>query len=295
MALEYDVVLHDGEADELTLEGRPTDPESCYLLEDVQGLDARDLREEVLDLPDRDGDYLGGVRSGGLGLIPQGSIVGVDRDDLRARERALRAAVVASQATWPLRVADRVGDPEDLVADVRTSQPFRCKDANTDSQRMKVFQVALRAADAVLYGAALHTVTTFPSAAEGGYDFPLDFPLEGGGSAIDLGELAQNDGDGIAWPVLSLYGPMTGPIRAENLTSGLTVVLAGNLAEGDVLRVEARAALPVTLNGASAYHLLNRADSTLWPLVVGANQVRVRAAASSDNARLEVSWRNAYL
>jgi Phage tail protein len=296
MALEYDLTLHD-DGSPVLLEGSPTDPESCYLLQSVEGLDGRDLRDEVLDLPDRDGDYLGSVRQAGLVLVLAGKIVGVDRDDLRARERTLRAALAPTSATWRLRVAGRVGDPEDLTADVRTSAPFRCSDTADHSRRFKDFQVALRAADAVLYGADEELVTAYPVAGSGGLDFPLDFTMDfvAEPGAEDLGETVTNAGDADAWPVLRVYGPMTYP-RLENLTTGAVTVLTGTIAEDAYVEVDARASSPLTLNGAtSVYSMLDRTASTLWPLVPGANQVRVRAAAFSGSARLEVYWRNAYL
>lgn len=293
MALEYSIRLRD-DTTPVVLAGLPTNPESCYLLEDVQGLDGRDIREEVLDLPDRDGDYLGAVRSAGLSLILSGKIVGLDRGDLRAKERALRAALAPTDTTWRLRVQGRVGDPEELVAQVRTSQPFRSSDAATHSRRVKDWQVALRAADAVLYGAATQTVTTLPIIGLGGLLLPLVFPIDLSGSVAG-GDPATNSGDAATFPLLRVYGPITQPIL-ENLTTGEAIVFSGTIATGEYVEVNT-ATRDVTFGvaGGSAYFLLDRAQTSFWSMPPGTTQMRLRCSAFSDDARLVVTYSNAYL
>ncbi len=294
MALEYDLVVRDGTGMELLLEGRPADPESCFLLDDVQGLDGRDLREIVEPLPDRDGDYLGPTRQTGLGIVVAGFIIGVDRADLRLRERRLRAAMAPSTTGWRLRVQGRIGDPEDLVTEVRTSSPFRAPDRAGDSRRVKPFQVGLRSADAVFYGASEQSATVAPVVASAGFTFPITFPLLFGETTGEATAVV-NAGDARAWPVLRIHGPATGVV-IENLRTGDRLTFPGSIAAGEFLQADS-ATRVITLGGladASRYSALDRPNSRWWPLEPGSNPIRLRASVATGDARVEVTWRNAY-
>lgn len=292
MSLEYDIVLHDGAAP-LLLEGRPTDPESCILLQSVEGLDGRELREEVLELPDRDGDYLGGLRAAGLGLILSGKIIGLDRTDLRARERSLRAAVGSSPQTWQMRVTGRVGDPEDLIAAVRPSQGLRCADGVEGPGRVKEWQVSLRSGAPVLYGANQLTASVLPMTGTSGLSFPLTFPLAFGAGASTSIQVT-NAGDAPTPPALRVYGPITQPI-IENLTTGQQIAVVGSLGDGDWIDIDVATRRVTYASGASAYPLIDRAASSFWVLPPGASTISLRASAFSGVARLVVTHRNAYL
>lgn len=295
MSLEYALVLRDGTSQQLTLEGAPADPESCFLLQTVQGLDGGDVRDNVLPLADRDGDYLGVPRSAGRTYSVEGLIVGVDRADMRTRERLLRAAVAVSGPTWSMRVDGRVGDPEPLIAAVRTSSPFRAADGAADSRRFKAFAFTLRSPDAVLYGIAERSQAILPVVGTGGFSFPFSFPLSFAG-ASSPGDLVVNDGTASTWPVLRIYGPITNPV-VENLSSGERLVFATTVAAGTFLEVDS-AARTITLGGDPTqrrYSSLNRSASSWWPLYPGANAIRLLASTSAAPARLEIRYRNAHL
>ncbi len=292
MPLEYNLELPGA----LVLEGVPEDPEDCYLLQQVQGLDGRDVREQVEPLPDGDGDYLGPASSAGATFVIEGVIVGRDRASYRARERALRAALSASTATWQLAPRGRDGDPEDLVADVRTSSAFRCPDNANGTRRLGPFQVAVRSAAPVLYGEGVHTQTVRPVAETGGLRFPVTFPVNFQASP-GIGDAVTNGGDARTWPLLRLYGPITNPVL-ENLSSGESLVVVGQLLDGQFLEIDPRPQRrSVLLNGgagASRYSWIDRTASAWWPLYPGTNAIRLRAAEQLGDARLELTWRNAY-
>lgn len=291
---EYDLVLRDGTPLEVRLEGLPADPESCFLLQQVQGLDSRDLREIVDDLPDRDGDFLGGVRQAGVNVIVDLVIVGATRADLRTRERALKAALRPTSETWLMRLDGRVGDPEPLIAEVRTSQPLRAPHNVGEGVRALKATFALRGRDAVLYGIAQHLAAVTPVVETQGFAFPVIFPVSFEGS-VGSGTAVAVGGDSETMPVLRLYGPMAG-VRVENLTTDQALVFPGAIDAGTFLQVES-ATKTITLGGdpaAGRYSALDRATSSWWPLAPGVNLIRLRAASWSGAARAEITWRDAY-
>jgi hypothetical protein len=298
MPLEYDVIL----AEAVTLEGRPANPESCYLLQSFQGLDGAELRDTVLDVADADGSWLGAQRRAGRTYIAEGMIVGATREDLRARERALRAVMQGgSRGTFRMRVSGRVGDPEDLEADVRPSARFASPDdgGGPGSPRVKAFQAALRSPSAVLEGANLVTVQLQIAETAGGLSFPMTFPLTFGGSAEDGIEIVHT-GDARAWPLLTVEGYARGPIL-ENLTTGQALHLPNlTIDTGETLEVDPtpgrRTIRLIGETGGSnnAYAELDRAASAWWALEPGGNELRLRATETDGEARMVVTFRNAY-
>lgn len=292
---EYNIVLRDGLAGQVTLEGDPADPESCYLLQSVSGLDSRELRDVVLDRPDRDGDYLGGVRQAGVVLVVELWIVGQDKADVREREAALRAALAPSSRTWPARIVGRLGDPENLTAEVRTSSPLRAANVVGNGVRLQPAAFAIRSADAVLYGATEHVAEVLPVEETEGFSFPFTFPLSFEGS-VAAGTAVVSAGDASTFPVIRLHGPMTN-VRIENLTTDQVLTFPGSIDAGTFLEVVS-ATRTITLGGDPAegrYGDLDRSASSWWPLAPGTNLIRLRASTWAGTARAELTWRDAYL
>lgn len=298
MALEYDVIIRDGSSLELRLEGRPTNPESCYLLQDVRGLDGPDLSETVLELPEGDGDYLGAVRAAGRVLVLEGMIVGVDKADLRQRERALRAALAGGADLWTARIDGRLGDPENLTAAVRVSAggPFRSPDSGTGPRRLMSFGVALRSPDPVLYGVNAQATDLEPVAVTSGRTYPRTYPRSYAG-ADSPGVAVVNLGDAPSWPVLRIYGPIT-DAAIDNMTAGDALELTGTIDAGQFVEVDtAPSRRTLFLDGdpgISRYTMLDRSASRWWPLQPGTNVLRLRALSYGTGARVAVAWRNAY-
>jgi hypothetical protein len=234
--------------------------------------------------------------------VLEGLIVGADRADMRAREQALRAALQGgSRGTFPMRVTGRVGDPEDLQADVRVSSRFVAPDDGgaVGSPRVKPFQAALRSPASVLYGATLRTVQLQIAETLGGLAFPVTFPVSFGGSEEDGVELVHA-GDARAWPIIEVEGMARGPIL-ENLTTGQSLHFpAVTIESGETLVVDPtpgrRTARLVAAAGTSVsvYAELDRAASSWWALEPGGNELRLRASETDGLARMVLTYRNAY-
>lgn len=300
-ALEFSIVLADGTPQALTLEGRPADPESCYLLQTVAGHEARELRESVAPVPDGDGSYLGPQAREGITLAIAGITVGSSRADRAERDRALRALLGGGVRgnRLAVRLVGVEGYDEDLVAVMRVAQRITAPrdGAEAGRQRLQPWQFGLRAEEAAWSGAQIHVQELAPLSSVAGISFPIVFPISFAG-ASDPGTAVTNDGDDLAWPALRITGPCAGPVL-ENLTTGEQLVLDVVLAAGEWLDIDPRPGHRSILLGgdpeASRYSALDGGESSWWGLVAGPNVIRVRAESFSAGALLTLSWRSAYL
>lgn len=151
------------------------------------------------------------------------------------------------------------------------------------------------ATDPRLYGAgaALTATVGLPLAGSGGLVFPLVFPLVFGAGAAIPDMVATNTGTLTTWPVITITGPVTGPI-ITNVTTGQ--ILAFNptfvVPAGQTLTVDTDART-VTLTG------VNRRDQLVtaswFGLAAGVStHLRFTSAGSYDPAAtLTATWRPA--
>jgi hypothetical protein len=193
-----------------------------------------------------------------------------------------------------MRIDGRVGDPEPLIAEVRTSQPLRAPHNVGEGVRVLKATFALRGRDAVFYGVAQHLAAVAPVVETQGFRFPVIFPVTFEGS-VGSGTAVITGGDSRTMPVIRLYGPMSG-VRLENLTTDQSLVFPGTIDAGTFLQVET-ATKSITLGGdptVGRYSALDRPTSSWWGLEPGVNLIRLRAASWSGAARAELTWRDAY-
>lgn len=290
MALEYNITVGG-----VTLEGRPTNPDACYLLQKVSGLDDSPLTDEVDPRPVGDGDVFAAQSARGLSLTVEGLIVAQDHAALRARERALRASCPTGDQPWPVTVTGRIGDPPGgLQAMFRKSAPIQMADDGASGLRyVKPFQLALRSPEAWWVDPSpqgLHQIDIFPYEYTG-FDWPIDWPVEWGdglGPGVPLDNTASP-----VWPTLTVYGPCTN-YRLENVTTGEAVTLDTALDEGETLTIDMRTRTAILADGENRYMDIDRAETTWWRLDAGVNHIRFRPAAADGDARLVVTWRDTY-
>lgn len=104
--------------------------------------------------------------------------------------------------------------------------------------------------------------------------FPI-FPLRLGGANVHGDFNITNNGDADAWPTIDVTGPGSG-FQLDNVTTGRFLALDGVVPEGTMLRiVTVPGQRGVRLGAENWYSRLSR-GSTLFGLVPGLNQLRVR-------------------
>ncbi len=286
--LEYDLILRDN----IRLEGRPADAEECYLLQKVEGLDSRDVRDQVDALPGRDGDVFGPQFEAGIRLIVEGLILSRTAGGLRAKERGLRKALRGGSALWPVLLSGRFGDPGVLTTDVRLLGPLRCVDSVDGPRRLKAFTFAIASQDPHWEPFAAALSAAIAASTPGGLAWPIVWPIDWG-VAVSPGTIVTNSGDAPVYPVLTVTGPCVN-YQLENVTTGESIYLSTVLNAGQSLVVDTRDRTVVVDGVTNRYRDVNRVDTTWWRLEPGANEIRFRPATFAAPSQLSVSWRDGY-
>lgn len=271
------------------------DRESWVQLTSLEGLDGVGIREATTPAADSDGEVLGPTRLEARLLAIEVQIIGRDRLDLAYREQALRQAFARTDGLWPLRVENRWPGAPALEAMVRVSQPWRCGARTGRPNRVSQGQVVLKAPDPVLYETTWRTATAYPPPSDGGIEFPVEFPVEFGGSAYG-GATITAGGDAVTWPLLTIYGPITDPVVA-NFTTGQEVALVGSINSGNTLHIDPRRRLAYLNDDptASVYHWTDGARTSWWGLIPGPNAIGITGDDTTDETRLGLTWRDAWL
>jgi hypothetical protein len=122
--------------------------------------------------------------------------------------------------------------------------------------------------------------------------------VENAPAAVPAGQAIQviNAGNELATPRFELVGPYPGPIRVENMLTGLSIRLKASfaLAAGQVLSITIAPPWPiVTVNGVDAYGQVDFLPTSWWGLVPGPQQIR--ALGGGQGATFRPRWRDAWI
>jgi hypothetical protein len=146
------------------------------------------------------------------------------------------------------------------------------------------------------------TVLTFHTAGSAKWFGHAWFPITLAGSSVFADLTITNAGDGLAWPVFTLTGPMTNPVLT-NLTTGKTIDLTGGvtLADGDVLTIDTRPGVGLIRKVAADHTTITNEwpaltnASDLWPLVTGDNHVTLTAGGATTASSIQIAYRLRWL
>jgi phage-related protein len=221
----------------------------------------------------------------------------VDEATKRLGLRTLIREMDPVAGTGKLRVYSPVGDQREINCRVVAGLGL---DEGTDSA-YPGWQKAVamfRAFDPYWYDTS-DTIETFTSGAAASF-FPI-FPIRLSSSEVFIDATVNNTGDLETWPVWEITGPgsdirmldlNTGAVT--DLTSGAGTVTVGS---GEVVTLDTRpGAKTVTLSDGTNLWPYLSTDSTLWPLAVGPNSVRVEmGGAVTGESSVRLTYRPRYL
>ena len=268
MAVEYSLNVNG-----VVLEGRPVNPASCYLLQKVEGLDSRDLREEVNANAGRDGDVTGGQLRTGIRLIITGVINASSLSDLRVKDKALRAALQGG-SSFTTTLSGRAGDPGDLTESFWVSAPYRAADDVDSPRLLKDFTFSVRSdADAwKKTGAASSSASTNP----------------------DVTRVVTNAGDVKVYPSFVLTATGTATIDyIENVTTGDKLDVSIAVVSTNVITFNT-ATMSIT-NQAGANLIASLTAASKWlSMLPGSNSFRFHLS-SGTAVTMVVTWQDRYL
>jgi hypothetical protein len=220
-------------------------------------------------------------------VVITGLVYGEDADRAWLEYDTITRALVGAVDTDRL-LKWSAGTARHLQMNVRLDESQAPVEVGPD---MIAYQVILSGPDPNGYSQTLETVSAVPTGGTGGgmtmpVTFPFTFdPAAGGDVAID------NIGTAPTPPLILLSGYLRNPIVQ---LGDRRLVFTGEIADGDVLHVNA-ADRTVLLNGeANRINLLNFEDTRWFELPVGESIVTLLAEEFSGAGGIEIQYRPAY-
>lgn len=308
----YDLVTPAG-----TVEFNRFDLAARLQLSGVEGIAAPALRTASSSRVARDGDVIYPSYRRGRYPVLRGQVVPSGASSAQAttsRDTLIRALLAALDS---IRGADGTlkWTPSATGAAARQLTVRAWQEPQVSGGWLKEFQFGLAAGDpTVVAQTEQSTDSSLLNAAAGAETWTLGtgaaakaWTLGTSGAAKDwslgLGTTSgvatvTNGGDADAWPVFRIVGQVGGAVRIENLTTGRALyfdslsVPAGSYGEVDTWAETAY------LNSDSSLSLLgglNSATSQFFPLVPGANDLRLYADSYDATAMLTTLHRNSYV
>jgi phage-related protein len=105
-----------------------------------------------------------------------------------------------------------------------------------------------------------------------------------------------NDGDVESWPIWTITGPGSGIVITNLETSEVMDLTGLTLLSGEYVTIDSREGVRTVVknNGMNLYSYLTP-NSTIWPLYVGNNTVRVDMSGTSTDSHVVITYYQRYL
>jgi len=149
-------------------------------------------------------------------------------------------------------------------------------------------RIELTAPDMNMYGQSTSEQTMTPPIA-GGVALPTVLPFAFASSGGNY--IINNDGNGIVYPTVKIYGPATN-VNVRNLTTGEYFSIAIKIESGDYVTVDLEEQT-VLLNGVTNY--LHYFSGEFIYLKAGNNIISFSSDENDPNSYAVISWNNAYI
>lgn len=259
----------------------------------IQGLDFPAVRMASTERSGADGVNVSNSFYGERRIGIEGTIYGFDTDaTYEAQRRALITALAvekdANGFLIPKVLRFITNDNLDLRAVVFiASRP----EIRRSTLLTGDFYIDLLAENSLIESFA-ETVVIVNTRSLGGLTIPEKLPwIFAGGSGGDT--TVTNNGNSIAYPVITLYGPLTSP-RLTNLTTGEAIALSLTIDSGSSVVIDMYNR--TVIQGGITNRVPNMtSDSVFWGLLAGANELSLSSAISGEAGYAEVRFRNSYL
>lgn len=124
--------------------------------------------------------------------------------------------------------------------------------------------------------------------------FPF-FPLTLSSSEVVATVTLTNDGDVEAWPVWTITGPCAEGFKLRNVTTGDVTTVEAEIFDGQTVEIDTRPGYKTVTryDGANLFGYLSD-DSSLWPLAVGDNEIRVEVTEASHDTNAVIAYKRRF-
>lgn len=259
---------------------------TVLLLEEVTGFDSPNVRQNLADLPEQDGQAAGDFFYGARPITFKGKIV---------------ASTAASRNTTVLQLQRAL---RGLRGDVTIKSQAAGLEAMQTTARfdnlrlapgfIKDFSISMICPDPVLYSQTLYSQSGTGSVATSGAAWPVAWPASwGGGTGATVTVSATNAGNYDSHPVLTITGPISNPWVRNAVTGDVLYIDNVTLAAGEYVVVDTSAKTVTKNDGSNLYSRIRFPDSSWLTMIPAANVFELRSGGSASTATLQVQWRNA--
>lgn len=244
-------------------------------------------------VPGQPGERLREVRHAVKEFTIRLTLVTDDEPSLRVAQRNLVTAMNPARGPGILRVTSTIGDVREIECYYASGLGME-EAEGTSGPNMQQADVTFRAFEPY-WRDPLETSIPFGIGVTPTF-FPI-FPIRLTSSQIAVDVTVDNTGDVEAWPVWQIIGPGSA-ITLRNVTTGKLLTLATvPLNAGESITVDTRPGYKTVTkqDGTSVFYDLTT-SSSLWPLIIGNNAVRLEmGGAIAGSSSLQLNYRQRYL
>ncbi|MFI2837537.1 phage distal tail protein [Mycolicibacterium sp. PDY-3] len=265
-------------------------PTSGYLLQTpIEGLDGPERRLSTYARSGFHGLRASSHKYGGRIINLVGSVYSdTSFAEFEERRKALIAATAINYDSGgretPVRVSFTTMAGQDYYIDCYFDKP----DLPLEQPVQSSFQIVGTSVDPFIYAATGVTSAAIRPPSGGGFVIPFVLPFVSaaatGGSVV-----LNNAGSEIAWPVITLSGPLTTPV-ITNATTGTYLQLAYTIGTGDQVIIDMHPDnRSITVNGASL--ISTKTDtSDWWSLPPGNSAITLTTTNTGDTGSMVVAF-----
>lgn len=262
---------------------------SGYLLGRLSGFEYPEINVEVKNRGGYHGGELGQYNYRARHMTIEGKIYAQDLSDYNTKRIALMQAFFlhGGLATATITLKNAVTLQADVIVSGQApSAPYKQGDAIYSD-----FAIEVTAPYPMLLGTVEQSQELIPSNL-GGFAIPFELPLDMSEGGDDGVEVVANNGNGIAWPEVTIEGIIENPV-VTNVTSGLQLQLQRtltNATDSVVINFYRRTAV---LNGST--NVRYQCVGDFWVLAPGNNSLQLTTASHGESGKATVRWRHSYL
>lgn len=215
-----------------------------------------------------------------------------DEATLASVRRALRYALNPNRGAGTLQMLAADGVTRQLTAYCDGGYEGDETETNRGPGYL-VLPLAFKALDPYWYDLNATVLAFSPAGAVAFFQTPM-LPVHLSPSGISSSFTVQNTGDVPCWPVWTITGPGTNPTLTNN-TTGKSIVMTVTLTGGQTITIDTRpGAKTVTREDGSLHYAYLSFTSSLWPLIVGANNIALSMTGTTSASGLQLSYKQAY-
>lgn len=244
-------------------------------------------------VPGQPGAVLDGVDHDVRDFVLPLSIAATSEANLRVLLRDLMTRMNPKRGQGKIRVTSPIGDQREITC-LYAAGLEGDETEGVSGPQFQAFPLAFTAFDPYWYDVSpsskTFTLTALPNF------FPI-FPVRLTASQLVVDDNVTNGGDEETWPVWTITGPGVSVTLRNSSSDQLISIPSITLTAGQVLTIDTRPGVKSVLlnDGTDMFSSVDHTVSTLWPLRIGVNAIRLEMSGISAASALSVSYYQRYL